>query len=110
MWKDIPADEGSLMMSSFHSPDRDTGPKRGWSCPKTELPVYMGGGGVQPGLLPAGNTDTERHGPGPQDAQSPQNQFSLETLLPHPQPPSRPRPRAAKHTQLSLQTEVPELA
>lgn len=33
------------MMSSFHFSDRDTGPKRGWSCPKTELPVYMGGRG-----------------------------------------------------------------
>lgn len=52
MWKDIPADEGSLVMSSCHFPDRDTGPKRGWRCPKTELPVYMERGSVQPGLLP----------------------------------------------------------
>lgn len=59
MWKDIPADEGSLMMSSFHSPDRDTGPKRGWSCPKTELPVYMGGGECSQGCYRLG-TQTQK--------------------------------------------------
>lgn len=68
MWKDIPADEGSLVVSSFHFTNRDTGSERGWSCPKTKLPMYLEVVGCSQACYWGGNTDTERHSPGPQDA------------------------------------------
>lgn len=70
------------MISSLHFAESKSGPKRGWSCPKIELPVCIGKWGASWPVAGGGVQTQEGIALAPKMPQPPWNQFPLGTLLP----------------------------